>query len=54
MKHEIPDTLLFRFFAGQASNEETDRIAAWLNENPEEHQKHLHETPDLFLLTIMN
>ena len=54
MKHEIPDTLLFRFFAGQASNEETDRIAAWLNENPEEHQKHLNETHDLFLLSIMN
>lgn len=54
MKHEIPDTLLFRFFAGQASNEETDRIAAWLNENPEERQKHLNETHDLFLLSIMN
>lgn len=54
MKNEIQDTLLFRFFAGQTSNEETDRIAAWLNENPEENQKRLNETHDLFLLSILN
>lgn len=37
-KIEISDTLLFKFFLGETTNDETDRIAAWLDANPEEHQ----------------
>lgn len=54
MNTEITDKLLFRFFAGQTSNEETDLIAAWLDENPRENQKRLNEANDLFLLSIMS
>ena len=30
-KIEISDTLLFKFFLGETTNDETDRIAAWLD-----------------------
>lgn len=53
-KTEITDALLFRFFAGQTSNEETDRISAWLGENPGEHQEHLNRVHDLFVLSVMS
>lgn len=36
---QITDAMLFRFFAGQLTEEETVRLKAWMDENPEEHQK---------------
>ena len=45
MQNEISDTLLFKFFLGETTNEETDRIAAWLDENPEEHQQRMKKRP---------
>lgn len=36
---QITDAMLFRFFAGQLTEEETARLTAWMDENPKEHQK---------------
>lgn len=54
MKSEITDALLFRFFAGQTSNEETDRISAWLSADPEANQLRLNRAHDLYVLSIMS
>lgn len=54
MKREIPDSLLFKFFLGEASNDETDRIAVWLDENPELHQKYMDKIHEQFVMSIMN
>ena len=54
MENEIPDTLLFKFFLGETTNDETDRIAAWLDENPEEHQKRMDRAHELFISSIMS
>ena len=35
MKEEITNAQLFRFCAGETTVKENDRIAAWLDENPE-------------------
>lgn len=51
---EVTDALLFRFFAGQTTNEETDRISAWLSAEPEEHQERLNRAHDLFVLSVMS
>ncbi len=53
MQNEISDTLLFKFFLGETTNEETDRIAAWLDENPEEHQQRMKKAHELFVNSIM-
>ena len=37
-KIEISDALLFKFFLGETTNDETDQIAAWLDEDPDKHQ----------------
>lgn len=52
-KIEISDTLLFKFFLGETTNDETDRIAAWLDANPEEHQKYMNEVHEKFIISIM-
>lgn len=53
MGTKVTDAMLFRFFAGQTSNEETDLISSWLNENPAEHQKIFNKANELYLLSIM-
>ena len=45
MKEEITNAQLFRFCAGETTVKENDRIAAWLDENPEEHQQRLNDVP---------
>lgn len=52
-KIEISDTLLFKFFLGETTNDETDRIAAWLDADPEEHQKYMSDVHEKFILSIM-
>lgn len=54
MKPEITDALLFRFFAGQTTNEETDRISAWLSADPDAHQQQMNRAHDLFVLSVMS
>lgn len=54
MNPEVTDALLFRFFAGQTSNEETDRISAWLSADPDEHQRQMNRAHDLFVLSVMS
>ena len=50
---EITDALLFRYFAGQTSNEETDALSAWCNENPEEHRNVLDRAHALYVVSTM-
>ena len=50
---KISDTLLFKFFLGETTNDETDRIAAWLDADPEEHQKYMSEVHEKFIVSIM-
>ena len=50
---EITDALLFRYFAGQTSNEETDALSAWSNENPEEHRNVLDRAHALYVVSTM-
>ena len=50
---EITDALLFRYFAGQTSNEETDALSAWCNENPEEHRNVLDRAHALYVVITM-
>ena len=50
---KISDTLLFKFFLGETTNDETDRIAAWLDADPEEHQKYMNEVHEKFIVSIM-
>ena len=47
MKEEITNAQLFRFCAGETTVKENDRIAAWLDENPEEHQQRLNDAFDV-------
>lgn len=54
MKEEVSDSLLFKFFLGETTNDETDRIAAWLDENPEEHQKRMNRAHELFVHSVMS
>lgn len=53
MATKMTDAMLFRFFAGQTSHEETDMISSWLAEDPENHQKAFNEANDLYILSIM-
>lgn len=53
MKEEITYAVLFRFCAGETTAEETDRIAVWLNENPEENQKRLNDVHSMYLVSIL-
>jgi ferric-dicitrate binding protein FerR (iron transport regulator) len=50
----MSEALLFRFFWGQTTDEETDRITAWLEKDPVAHQKILNETQDLWALSVMS
>lgn len=52
-KTKISDTLLFKFFLGETTNDETDQIAAWLDADPEEHQKYMNEVHEKFIVSIM-
>lgn len=45
--------MLYRFCAGLTSSEENNRIAAWLDANPEQGQKRLDEAHAVCLLSIM-
>lgn len=54
MNSEVTDALLFRFFAGQTTNEETDRISAWLSADPRANQQRLNRAHDLYVLSIMS
>ena len=49
MKEEITNAQLFRFCAGETTVKENDRIAAWLDENPEEHQQRLNDVHSMYL-----
>ena len=40
---QITDAMLFRFFAGQLTEEETALLKAWMDDNPDEHQKRSEE-----------
>lgn len=51
---EIKEELLFRFFDGTATARETDRIAAWLDADPEAHQKILNGAYDRYVTAIMS
>ena len=52
MKEEITNAQLFRFCAGETTVKENDRIAAWLDENPEEHQQRLNDVHSMYLVSI--
>ena len=53
MKEEITNAQLFRFCAGETTVKENDRIAAWLDENPEEHQQRLNDVHSMYLVCIL-
>ena len=53
MKEEITNARLFRFCAGETTANENDRIAAWLDENPEEHQRRLNDVHSMYLVSIL-
>ena len=53
MKEEITTARLFRFCAGETTADENDRIAAWLDENPEEHQRRLNDVHSMYLVSIL-
>lgn len=53
MKEEITNARLFRFCAGETTADENDRIAAWLDENPEEHQRRLNDVHSMYLVSIL-
>jgi len=46
--------MLFRFFAGQLTEEETARLTAWMDENPKEHQKAMNKAHDIYILGVMS
>ena len=50
---QITDAMLFRFFAGQLTEEETSLLKAWMDENPEEHQKVMKKAHDIYVLGVM-
>ncbi len=52
-KIEISDALLFKFFLGETTNDETDQIAAWLDEDPDKHQKYMDDVHEKFIISIM-
>ena len=51
---QITDAMLFRFFAGQLTEEETARLTAWMDENPKEHQKAMNKAHDIYILGVMS
>ncbi len=51
---KITDAMLFRYFTGQMSNEETDALTAWYSEDPEEHQKIMDEAHALYIISTMS
>ena len=51
---QITDAMLFRFFAGQLTEEETARLTAWMDENPKEHQKAMNKAHDMYILGVMS
>ncbi len=51
---EITDAMLFRYFTGQMSNEETDALTAWYQKNPEEHQKIMDQAHTLYIVSTMS
>lgn len=53
MKEEITNARLFRFCAGETTAEENDRIAAWLDEHPEAHQRRLNDVHAMYLASIL-
>ena len=53
MKEEITNAQLFRFCAGETTVKENDRIAAWLDENPEEHQQRLNDVHSMYRVSIL-
>ncbi len=53
MEKDITNARLFRFCAGETTPEENDRIAAWLEQNPEEHQRRLNDVHAMFLVSIL-
>ena len=50
---QITDAMLFRFFAGQLTEEETALLKAWMDDNPDEHQKVLKKAHDIYVLGVM-
>ncbi len=53
MKKDMSEAMLFRFFAGETTEQETDIIAAWLDEDPVRHQKRLNRMHNLYVVSIM-
>ena len=51
---QITDDMLFRFLAGQLTEEETARLTAWMDENPKEHQKAMNKAHDIYILGVMS
>lgn len=51
---EITDAMLFRYFTGQITNEETDMLTMWYNENPEAHQKAMDRAHALYIVSTMS
>jgi len=49
---QITDAMLFRFFAGQLTEEETARLTAWMDENPKEHQKAMNKAHDIYIESV--
>lgn len=53
-KTEITDAVLFRYFTGQMSNDETDALTAWYREDPDEHQKIMDRAHALYVVSTMS
>lgn len=51
---KITDAMLFRYFTGQMTSEETDALTAWYSENPEEHQKTMDQAHALYIVSTMS
>ena len=47
---QITDAMLFRFFAGQLTEEETALLKAWMDDNPDEHKKVMKKSNDIYVL----
>lgn len=50
---EINEDILHRFFAGTASEEQTDEISAWLDENPEQHQRVFDQAYKTYVMQLL-
>lgn len=53
MENENINGQLFRFFMGETTAEENDKIVAWIEENPAKRQKQFDEAHAVFLLSVM-